>query len=328
MSGSLGGIVSAGIDALGSLGSSVVDNIVNWNIARENLQYQKDYNNQIFEREDSAHQREMADLKAAGLNPLLTVGSAGASAGGTASAVTNTFRSNAREAWDTMTNKTAILKDKQKEWELQDAQIDKLVAERENVEADTATKNWYNANAGVRETIQDLDIKLKNNQISLDEYEAEKRRLNNELLKHDNALITASDETSSTYGKNAEENTINEVETIKTPFFVKSTTTNRKLHDINSKGTREWLQEDSKGETIKNTSKNIFHSFLSEYGNGPNMWAIYSKMSGLAKDVRNGVISYDEALAKSKKGIFGSEKNGEEYFNFVYNRWNDSIKHK
>lgn len=55
------------------------------NIADQNLEYQKEFNKQIFEREDNAVQRRAADLEAAGLSKTLAAGDA-AKAGGTSSA--------------------------------------------------------------------------------------------------------------------------------------------------------------------------------------------------------------------------------------------------
>lgn len=60
-------------------------NAANKAIADQNIAYQRELNQQIFAREDNAFQRQVADLKAAGLSPLLASG-AGAGAGGTVSA--------------------------------------------------------------------------------------------------------------------------------------------------------------------------------------------------------------------------------------------------
>lgn len=56
-------------------------------IATKNLEYQKEFNQSIFEREDNAYQRLTADLTAAGLNPAFAMQhSSGAGAGGSSSA--------------------------------------------------------------------------------------------------------------------------------------------------------------------------------------------------------------------------------------------------
>lgn len=52
----------------------------NYDLQKEQLAYQKDLQTLMFKREDTAHAREVRDLKKAGLSPVLSTG-AGASAG-------------------------------------------------------------------------------------------------------------------------------------------------------------------------------------------------------------------------------------------------------
>ena len=71
-----------------NLGSTIVTNQHNSEIAeknlrfqRENLDYQKSLQQQIFEREDTAYQRKVNDLIAAGINPAVAAGGSGSNAG-------------------------------------------------------------------------------------------------------------------------------------------------------------------------------------------------------------------------------------------------------
>ena len=71
-----------------NLGSTIVTNQFNERIAnqnlkfqKENLEYQKDLQQQIFEREDTAYQRKVNDLIAAGINPAVAASGSGSNAG-------------------------------------------------------------------------------------------------------------------------------------------------------------------------------------------------------------------------------------------------------
>lgn len=88
----LGGLVNAGSTIAGTV-DSIKTNQKNFDLQKENLAYQKDLQNRIFEREDNAVQRRVADLVSAGLSPTLAAGSS-AGAGSVVSTSAPQKRSN------------------------------------------------------------------------------------------------------------------------------------------------------------------------------------------------------------------------------------------
>lgn len=155
-SGLLGGLVQAGA----SISNTRETNRTNRNIAeqnlgfqKENLDYQKALQETIFQREDTAHQREIEDLKRAGINPLATAGGNGANAGSVVplTEMNNAFQAQTADMSGIGAAGAALDAAVQNEKALEDARQARADQARENMYARTQQHAQFTQDLAIRE---------------------------------------------------------------------------------------------------------------------------------------------------------------------------------
>ena len=129
-------LISAGSTLAGTV-DAIKTNEKNFELQKENLAYQKDLQNRIFEREDNAVQRRVNDLVKAGLSPILAAGSS-AGAGSVVSTSAPQKKSNL-EALASLASVKTLLAQQQR------AQTEADIA-RANLKQVEMDNNYYKAN--------------------------------------------------------------------------------------------------------------------------------------------------------------------------------------
>lgn len=156
-----------------SIRNTNATNKINYDIAMKNLDFQREYNSQIFRREDTAVQRRAKDLENAGLSKTLAAGSA-AGAGGSASTpqlnfdaqrpeydISGAFSGAATNALNTFTGLMSM----KQAVDLNNQQIASAKAQAEKTLADTETTKIENLTLAQRRQAE-LDNMLSNRNLT------------------------------------------------------------------------------------------------------------------------------------------------------------------
>lgn len=182
MSDVLSSLIGSAGDVITGIGSNIVNaSIANRNLAfeRENLEYQKELQNKIFDREDTAYQRTVNDMRSAGLNPLTMKGTNSAGTAIQTTAPQNKYVADPvsfNNAMNTISSISSVIADNRQK----NAQTELINAQKtgqdiaNNTAEEIATKE-------IEKLQQEINSIRENTQGSkLDNYDKEKRNDNSE----------------------------------------------------------------------------------------------------------------------------------------------------
>lgn len=171
--GGIGNMIGAGADLLGAG--------LNYSAQMQNLDYQKALQKQVFQREDTSIQRRVADLRAAGLSPVLAAGQ-GAQSGAVVSTQAPQLNLNAQDRvlkmFEGQNMAMALAKQK--------ADISKTEAETEAIRAQTPiqTATMQEALEHMRNMNPNL-VKEIENKLSEQDLEIVRKEIVNKMLAFD-----------------------------------------------------------------------------------------------------------------------------------------------
>lgn len=151
----LGGL-GAALSGIGMIGN-FWQGYQNYQFQKDNLDYQKSLQQDIFNREDTALQRRMEDAKAAGLNPYSVINSGGANAGSVVKTDAPQLALNMNGAVDAI-NTVLDMQSKYFNTQQAKASAENAVKDGLLLDADLSQKNWQNKLLGYQYTADRLNL--------------------------------------------------------------------------------------------------------------------------------------------------------------------------